>query len=702
MYKLDESEYVLFIGFHHIISDGWSNHIFLAELAFYYDAIQNGNHEAELPASALQYKDFAVWQRRCLEDGYKEHLLRYWRQQLDGWQVLNLIHDNQRSAKLTRTGSRYVMWLEPDLVGAVKAVSQQQSVTLFTQLLSVFYVLMSKLSGQTDICLGTDVANRTRQEVEGLIGFFVNQLVLRADLSDNPSYDDFVARIKQTTLDAYQHQDLPFDILVDELLEHHDLAHSPFFPVKFIMQNTPNSDDASGNWVIEDVDLPHSHAKFEMTWSLTEHDKGIEIVIEYDNELFNEDTIAAYAQFYRTIAERVVVTPEMPVSAISLCAQGEYQHYAAFNRFNDRVLSEPLTLSESVEAYAASLATTIAVHDETGSLSYAELNQRANKLANVLQQQYGVEPESNIGVCLPSGLGYITTMVALSKLGAVLVPIDIGLPVERAAQLVEEADFTMIVSESDSLEVLPTYELNFIGLCCLDEIGDDLAAASDENLGIVVSEDQLAYMIFTSGTTGKPKGVMVSYKGCRTLAAEQRTRFFVTEQDRILQFASIGFDASVWEVIMALFNGASLYCQSAGQLMPGASLVEYINQFGITHVTLPPSALSVMPTQELPSLKVLILASEACNDELLEPWKDKVALFNAYGPSEATVCATIADFDKNIGGFDNSIGSPIMGTDVYIMDGDGQLAPPGVPGELCIGGVSLGRGYWRDPKQTAE
>jgi amino acid adenylation domain-containing protein len=703
LYQLAKHEHVLFIGFHHIISDGWSNNIFLAELAFYYNALLLGDRAAELPLPDVQYKDFSVWQRQSLAAGYQAYLLKYWQPQLDGWEVLNLPHDHQRTANVSRKGGKHVAWIEPNLAQSINTLSQQQSVTVFTQLLSIFYVLMYKVSGQTDICIGTDVANRSREEVEGIIGFFVNQLVLRANLSTHSSYCEFLSHVREMTLEAYQHQDLPFDVLVDELLQHHDLAHSPFFPVKFIMQNTPGDKSVDSNWAIEEIELPQLQAKFEMTWSLTEHaERGIEIIIEYDNELFDSATIENYSRFFCSIAKQVVDQPNLPISAIGLSETVDQQRYRALNRFQEHVVTGPNTLSESVEAYAESLASNIAVKDESGSLSYSELNRKANQLANVLRELYGIQPEANVGVCLTSGLDYVTTMVALSKLGAVLVPIDIRLPAERAASIVDEAEFALIISESSSLDALPAYELNFIGLCCLDEIDTELENAAAENLNVSVSIDQLAYIIFTSGTTGKPKGVMVSHRGVSTLAAEQQERFSVTPQDRVLQFASIGFDASMWEVFMALFHGASLYCRSKERLMPGPELVEYINRFGITHLTLPPSALAVMRAQPLRSVKALILASEACNDEVLTPWLDSLPLYNAYGPSEATVCATIADLDVAVGGFNNSIGQPIAGTDVFILDTDGQLAPAGFPGELCIGGISLSRGYWQDPKQTAD
>jgi len=703
LYKLAEKEYVLFMAFHHIISDGWSNHIFLAELAFYYDRLSRGDGSSELPSLSVQYKDFSVWQRRCLEGGYKEHLLDYWRKQLEGWQVLNLVPDNHRSANLARKSGRHVTWLTQKQASALKSVSQQHSVTLFTQLLSVFYVLMYKLSGQTNITVGTDVANRSREEVEGLIGFFVNQLVLRADLAPSESYRSFVEHVREMTLGAYQHQDLPFDILVEEILGHYDLAHTPFFPVKFIMQSTPDRLDSDDSWKIEEIELPQSLAKFDMIWSLTDFDeRGIEIVIEYDSELFRADTIAAYSRFFCAVSEQIVENPSMSVSDISLTEQRDLQFYNGFNRFDEHLSSGPETLSQHVEVYAESLGQSEAVRDGVSELSYVELNRQANKLANVLREHYGAETGSNVGVCLPSGLNYVIAMVALSKLGATLVSIDVDLPAERAAEVVVDAELAIIVSESKWLDVLPAYELNFIALCCLDELSEEMDHAPDGNLNIEVSNDQLAYMIFTSGTTGKPKGVMVSHKGISTLAAEQKKRFSIEEQDRVLQFASIGFDASIWETVMALFHGASLHCRSEGRWLPGPELIDYMQESEITHVTLPPSALSVLPVQNLPSLKALVLASEACNDELLAPWLDKVTLYNAYGPSETTVCATIADLDIRIGGFNQSIGTPIMGTDVFVIDRDGQLAPPGVPGELCIGGVSLSHGYWQDPKQTAD
>jgi amino acid adenylation domain-containing protein len=702
LYHCGPGAQVLYLCMHHIISDGWSIGILVRELGAHYAAISTGG-SAALDPLPVDYRDYSIWQQKYLMPELTNRLSDYWRRQLHGWQALELPLDRPRPARPALRGAHHRLRLDAASGEAAARLARSHNTTPFAVLLAVFGLLLQRQSGQHDIVLGTDVANRNRQQLEGLIGFFVNQLVIRLDLSGRPRFSDLLVRVHQTTLDAYAHQDLPFDVLVHTLLDGREYNLSPFFQVKFILQNTPGpggEDDAQ----LQTFDLHNLPAKFDMTWSVAPAGDGQAVDIEYNPEIFDAQTIATYAQRYADLLAAVLAQPDALLHSYVLDAPAQAAWRADAAARQRSAPAQRQSLGTLVSEWAHSQPQAEAVRDVARgtTLSYAELDAEANRLAQTLIE-WGIGTESRVGVCLPASAAQALAAVAISKAGAALVPIDPAYPEARIAQIVRDADLQLLIADAAALETIPAQVLGATNAIDIDEhrvLWEHNSADAPE---VAVATGQLAYIVFTSGTTGQPKGVMVSVDGVANLVAEQRARFAAGPGKRVLAFASVGFDAAQWELLMALGQGATLVCEARERIMPGRELAQFIAAQGITHLTLPPSALGLLPLSAAAHLQVLVLAGEACRDEFVRRWAGHgTRIFNAYGPSEATVCTSMIELAADAEGFRNNIGASVQGVAAYIVDADGALAAPGVPGELCVAGAALARGYWNDARQTAQ
>ena len=696
LWQVAPDEYVLAFAIHHIAADGWSLGVFISELSAYYRAIATGN-PITLPELPIQYADFAVWQRQWLINQVLERQLSYWKQQLTGAPpLLELPTDRPRPAIQTFRGGTERLQLDANLTQQLKKLSQESGSTLFMTLLAGFVVLMSRYSGQTDLVVSSPIANRNRTEIEGLIGFFVNSLVLRFDLSQEPTFEALLAQVRRVTQEAYDHQDLPFEMLVEELQVERNLDRNPLVQVVFALQNAPSAPLELPGLTVEGMASGLDSVRLDLEVYLWDTPEGLGGFCSYNRDLFDGATIAQMIQHFVTLLEAIVDTPQQPVALIPLLTQSE-RHQSLVD-WNDTFVDYPQDkfIHQLFEEQVARTPDAVAVVFENQQLTYHQLNSQANQLAHYLQS-LGVGADVLVGLCVERSPLMVIGLLAILKAGGAYVPLDPEYPSDRLSFMLEDTQVGVLLTQERLLEQLPQHQARQV---FIDEIWSQIAGNNQNNLTVEVTVSRLANVIYTSGSTGKPKGVMVEHSGLYNLALEQIQAFGVQSNHRVLQFASFSFDACISEILMTLGSGATLYLRTKDAIMPGTPLVESLRNYGITHVTLPPSALTVLPNEELPNLQTIIVAGEACSSELIKQWSVGRNFFNAYGPTEASVCATIAKCnpeDEKV-----TIGRPIANTQIYILDSHLQPVPVGVLGEIHIAGVGLARGYLNRGELTQE
>ena len=693
---LSETEHLLLVCMHHIISDGWSIEVFIHELTTLYNAYAQ-NQPANLAPLPIQYADFAIWQRQWLQGDVLQTQLNYWQNQLaDAPALLSLPTDHPRPAVQSFVGTQQEFSLSPKLSQALTELSRQQGVTLFMTLLAAFDTLLYRYTGSSDILVGTPIANRNRGEIEGLIGFFVNTLVLRTDLADNPSFSQLLTRVREVAMDAYAHQDLPFEMLVEALQPERDLSHTPLFQVAFVLQNTPKSEIEMTGLKVTDLPLENTTAKFDLTLAMVHTDNALKGVWEYNTDLFDSGTIERLAGHFVNLLAGIVANPQTQISQLPLLTAVEQQQLLVEWNNTQVDYSQIKCIHTLFEEQVERTPDAIAVVFENQQLTYTELNGRANQLAHYLQK-LGVKADTLVGICVERSLEMMVGLLGILKAGGAYVPLDPEYPRERLQFAIADAQLSLLLTQERLLNKLTENQTQLI---LLEQVEEEINQNSQDNLTGVVTTNNLANLIYTSGSTGKPKGVMVEHRGLFNLAQAQIKTFNLHSDSRILQFASLNFDASIWEILMAMGAGATLYLSKKDALMPGLPLTELLKNYDITHITLPPSALAVLPLEELAKLQTIIVAGEACSEELIKQWATGRNFFNAYGPTETSVCATVEKWTDETEKI--TIGRPIANAQVYILDSHLQPVPIGVPGELHIGGMGLARGYLNRPELTQE
>ena len=691
------TEQVLNVCMHHVVSDGWSIGVLVSELTALYNAYSQGSASPLLPLP-IQYADFAIWQRQWLAGEILQSQLSYWVEQLqDAPTFLPLPTDRPRRAVQTFAGSYVEFGLSMELTQRLTKLSQEQGVTLFMILLAAFDILLYRYTGQADILVGSPIANRERSETEGLIGFFVNTLVLRTDVSDDPSFKELLPRVRSMALDAYTHQDLPFEMLVEALQPERDLSHTPLFQVMFALQNAPMSSVKLTGLTVSSLPVESATAKFDLSLGMENTHTGLVGGWEYNTDLFDSSTIERMTGHYVTLLEAIVANPQEKISSLTLLTQFEQQQLLLEWNQTQTDYCQDQCIPDLFEEQVARTPDAVAVVYENQQLTYQELNCRANQLAHYLQS-LGVSADVLVGICVERSIEMVVGLLGILKAGGAYVPLDPEYPTERLNFMLQDAQARVLLTQQHLVDnkLLEHQEK----LICLDEVWSEILQNKQDNPIKVIAASNLANVIYTSGSTGKPKGVMVEHRGLCNLAQAQIQTFDLHSDSRILQFASLSFDASIWEILMAFGAGAKLYLGTRDSLMPGMPLINRLNGDGITHITLPPSALTILPVEELPALQTIIVAGEACAVELMLQWYALRNFFNAYGPTEASVCATIAKctpFHQQV-----SIGRAMPNTQIYILDQNLQPVPIGVPGELYIGGASLARGYLNRPDLTLE
>ena len=696
--QLKDDQFILLLNMHHISSDGWSIGIFIRELCHAYLTFSQGQ-KPTLEPLPIQYSDFATWQRNWLQGEVLETQINYWKKQLkDAPPRLELPTDYPRPPIQSYKGSHYSHTLTPELTEQLKTLSQQEGVSLYMLLLAVFNLLLSRYSRQDDLCIGSPIANRPHPQTEGLIGFFANTLVMRNQIKSEQNFQQFLHQTRQTCLDAYQHQDIPFEFLVEQLKPVRSLSYNPIFQVMFAVENNDSEALNLPGLKIEWIDSSYPFAKFDLSLLALESDGQLNCNWEYATDLFETITIQRMAEHWEVLLQQIVTNPQQTISTLSWLTKADQKQLELWNQTNTNYPQDK-TLVDLFEEQVNKTPDNIALVFEEQSLTYQELSQKANQLAHFLHQNYQIKPDTLIGICIERSLDMATALLAVLKAGAAYVPIDSNYPEERIKYILENSKISLLLTQSFINDKLSGFFSEFSGqLINLDRL--NFESFPCHNLALQSKPNDLAYVIYTSGSTGQPKGVMVEHKGLCNLALVEIETFDVHPSSRVLQFASFSFDAFIWEVLMAWGGGATLYLGNKDNLMPGLPLVERLRDDAITHITLPPSALAVLPWENLPSLQTIIVAGEACSPELVKKWSQGRNFFNGYGPTEGSVCATIAkytSFEEKI-----TIGRPIPNVQVYILDSHLQPVSIGVPGELHIGGAGLARGYLDRPDLTAE
>ncbi|CAN5397455.1 hypothetical protein BH11BAC3_BH11BAC3_00550 [soil metagenome] len=699
---ISNTENVLVITQHHIASDGWSTSILINELVETYNA-QIEKRGSSLKPLPLQFADYANWQHNQVQTNEWRNKLAYWQQQLDGISNLNLPVDYIRPLIQATDGAVANYVIDSILYQQLQQLSKQQGTTLFMTLLAAFNVLMHRYTGQQDICIGTPVAGRRQEELEGLIGFFMNTIVVRTTTDGDMSFKDLLQQVKQTTLAAYDNQDVPFDKVVETVLSERDMSRNPLFQVMFALQNTPAVKDADFtglevNWQGRHQS-GHNTSKFDLTFNLTETSNGIDVSIEYCTALFNATTISKLADHFTSLLQTIVEMPGESIGKLQMLKQTEVLHLLK-NFTNTEQQFTGKSVVALFEEQVVKNPSAVAVEFNGIELTYIDLNERANQLAHYLIAQ-GVGAEMIIPVCMHRGLNLIAAMLGILKAGAAYAPIDPAYPVERIAYMLKDISPVIFISEKYTLEQWPDAgSIEFIDF----ENGQSfLKDYSTTNPAVIISPEQLAYVIYTSGSTGKPKGVMVEHAGLSNLVQWHTVEFNVSNISIASAMAGVGFDAFGWEIWPYLSSGATLHLLDDATRLDLPQLISLFEGFNITHsfiaTALVPEFIQASFGKNL-ALKYLLTGGDKLN--AVNTKKLSYTLVNNYGPTETTVVATQYLINNLSEQQVPSIGKPIANTVIYLLNEQQQLVPAGVAGEVYIGGAGVARGYLNLPEMTSE
>lgn len=694
--RLAEQEHLALINLHHIITDGWSSGVLIQEIARLYNAFIK-EEPSPLPDLPVQYADYAAWQRNWLQGEVLEKQLAFWKEYIgQNPPVLELPTDNPRPAMQTFNG-RSIRWdLPKDLSQKVSAFCRKEGATMFMTLLAAFQTLLHRYTSQQQILVGSPIANRNRSETEKLIGFFVNTLVFKADFSEISDFKSLLQQVRENTLQAYAHQDLPFEQLVEALQPQRDMSHSPLFQAAFILQNAPFERFDLEGLTIEPFMAENPTAKYDLTLYTSETDDGLVCFWEYNTDLFRQETIERMMGHFQNLLDAIMEEPKQKIGAYDFLTDADKKKLFREWNATEQAYPQDKTVHEIFESLVETQGESLATQFADQKLSYAELNAKANQLAHYLRG-LGLQADNIVGICLPRSMDVPVTVLGIMKAGGAFMAIDPNYPQERIAYMIQDSGLKYIITTEELASVLP---LNGTPVIRIDSERDKFSAMPAENLVPVSTAQNLAYVIYTSGSTGKPKGTMLAHSGLINLSRAQQKAFSIKQNSRVLQFASLSFDASAWETVMALLNGASLILTDQETLTTGQGLLSVLHDQQVSTVTLPPSVLAVMPEEELPHLKTIITAGEKCTLDLVQRWGQNRQFVNAYGPTETTVCASMFDTVANKS-IDPPIGAPIDNFQLYILDENWQPVPIGVPGELCIAGAGLARGYLNRPALTA-
>lgn len=703
-----ESEYVLCMTIHHIISDAWSNAIFTAELFKLYESYIKGVN-ANLPELQVQYADYAVWERERLKGEELENLSGYWRKQLANTATLQLPTDFPRPRSQNYEGGFQEFTVPSCICERLKSICKKEGTTMFMIILSAFQTLLQRYSGQTDILTGTVVANRNRKEAENLVGYFMNTLVLRTSFEGDPSFIDVLRRVKQMTLDAYTYQELPFDKLLEELKPERDVSRTPLFQVMFILHNTQKTELELPGLKMDRMDTQSGMAPFDLRLQLTETDEGLKGGFDYSAALFKPSTIKRTGGHLLNILEHVSAAAEGKISTVPMLTEREEKQILYEFNNTDAYYPKDKTVYQFFEERADRFPDYTAAVFGDKKISYRELNEKSNQLARILREK-GVKQGSIAAVMLERSLEMIIGIMAVEKAGGAYLPIDPHYPEDRINYMLKDSNAELLLLNERSSTVKTEGNIEKI---LLDDEG--LYQGDCSNLPDKADPDSIAYLIYTSGSTGRPKGTMIRHHSLVNRLNWMQKKYPIDCSDTILQKTPFTFDVSVWEMFWWAMQGAKVcFLEPGGEKDPGR-IANAVEEHAITVMHFVPSMLTAFleylkdtgNIEKVACLKHVFASGEALSAaqvglfrSLLK--KNGARLANLYGPTEATIDVSYFDCGMEDDPASIPIGKPVDNTRLYVMDGKMQLQPIGVPGELCIAGVCLASGYLNRPDLTGE
>ncbi len=702
--RLQASEHWLLFTIHHIIVDGWSMTVLMHELSVLYDAFSRGD-TSPLPKLPVRYVDFAVQQHAWLSGAARQGQLDYWRAALANLPVLEFPTDRPRPPAVSYRGAKLDFEIGEDLTRGLRDLSQREQTTLFTTLLAAFQVLLYRYTGQEDLAVGVPVAGRRRKELQGLVGLFVNTLVLRGDLSGAPSFREYLGRVRERTVEAYARQDLPFAMLVEQTAAKRDLSRNPLFQVSFVKGDLMSRRPELAGLVVANVQTKGTEtAKYDLTVSVTPERGKVHVGIEYSTELFDHSTIERLAANWGTLLESIVADPEQTISLLPLLTQA--QRHQVLSEWNATAVDYPRDqcIHQLFEQQVERTPDAVAVVFMDHRLTYRELNARANQLAHHLLA-LGIDPEVRVAVAMERSLELVVALLGILKAGGAYVPLDPGQPTQRLAFMLADTEAKVLLTQQRLLPHLP----DGVGrTLCLDRDESTAAKEPDTNPPCATTASHLAYVVYTSGSTGYPKGVMIEHRAVISHLYGFAQRFPIGPDDRVLQTAPIGFDVSLWQMFLPLINGARVVLPEPAAHRSGADLVALIRREEVTILRMVPSMLSLVVDTpgfaQCTSLRMAISAGEVLGTQLAQRFHatSTAVLCNAYGPTETTFVTTIWTCRQHEPRPRIPAGRPIGNARIYLLDASGEPVPIGTPAEVFIGGDGVARGYLNRPAVDAE
>ncbi|MGA2838338.1 MAG: amino acid adenylation domain-containing protein [Acidimicrobiales bacterium] len=696
-----DDQWLLCLTAHHSIVDGASVQLLLHELRQHYEALTTGSGQGPRDLPSVDYGDCVVWQRDPALLLQEDEGLRYWREELDGAPpVLDFPFDHPRPAAQSHRGGRAFHRLDPQVAAGVRRTAVGTSSTLFMTVLAAWGALLARYSGQEDIVVGLPVTGRNGSEMDDVVGLFVNTLPLRIRLAGDPTLTDLIGRTRTAVLDGMQRQHVPFERIVDEQAPGRDLSRHPVFQVLATMQPEPPGDERLGAAKLSPVPIDWGWSRFaDLSLVVMEHGGELDLGLEYSSDLLEPATAERLCRQLEDLLEVGAADPDLPVSHLVSAAAERHQNLVDRNG-TTRPIPSGRRIHDLFADQVASTPDAIALEFEDATLTYADLDARANQLAHRLVE-LGVGPDTIVAICIERSMEMVVAMLAILKAGGAYLPVDTAYPQERIEYMLGDADAGLLLTMTPLLPRLGDHAGRFL---CLDEAAESLLAYPTTVPDGRSTSDDLAYVIYTSGSTGYPKGALIEHRGVVNLALDVIDSFALDSRSRVLQFASFTFDASILDLVIPLCVGATVCLARQEVLASVPDLTQLLQDRRITTVTLPPSLLAVMPDATFPHLATVCAAGEACHPELVRRWGTGRRFINGYGPTEATVLTTTFTV-TGTGEVDHEslpIGRPLSNVEVYVLDEQRRPVPIGCPGELYIGGPGLARGYLGRPELTAE